>query len=385
MAQIRARRQADGSTRYTAIIRIRKGRALIQQEYRTFAHRSAAASWAKHREVQLENQSVPGRQQHDPVTLAALIRWYIETFETISKWQRSKQSHLEFLEHHAIGKVNALELTAAALIDHVRRRRADGAGPATVMNDLIWIGVVLRAASNVKDLPVRPEVAQEAREACTTLRLIGKARKRARRPTPQELTQLRDYFVARDRRAEIPMVAIMDFAIASARRQAEITRLEWTDNDDIGRTGLVRDAKHPRHKEGNHRRFKYTPEAWAIVERQPRKAEYIFPFDAQSVGAAFTRACGILGIQDLHFHDLRHEATSRLFERGYQIHEVAQFTLHDSWNELKRYANLKPEDVRDITVPTMPGGRHDHRHKSVLVPHRPSLDAGRSVRRGRSH
>ena len=92
MAQIRARRQADGSTRYTAIIRIRKGTNLIQQEYRTFAHRSAAASWAKHREVQLEIQAVPGRKQHEPVTLGALIRWYIETFETISKWQLSKQS-----------------------------------------------------------------------------------------------------------------------------------------------------------------------------------------------------------------------------------------------------------------------------------------------------
>ncbi|HEY6454025.1 MAG TPA: hypothetical protein VIY90_01960 [Steroidobacteraceae bacterium] len=222
MAQIRARRQADGSTRCTAIIRIRNGRALLQQEYRTFAQRSAAASWTKHREVQRENQAVPGRRQHEPVTLAALIRWYIETFETISKWQRSKQSHLEFLERHTIGKVNALELTAAALISHVRRRRADGAGPATVMNDLIWIGVVLRAASNVKELPVRPEVAQEAREACATLRLIGKARKRARRPTPQELARLRDYFARRDRRADIPMLAIMDFAIASARRQAEI-------------------------------------------------------------------------------------------------------------------------------------------------------------------
>src|SRR5271165_3332793 len=230
MAQIRARRQADGATRYTAIIRIRKGTTLIQQEYRTFAQRSAAASWAKHREVQLENQAVPGRRQHEPVTLGALIRWYIEAFETISRWQRSKQGHLEFLEHHAIGKVNALELTAAALIGHVRRRRADGAGPATVMNDLIWIGVVLRAASNLKALPVRAEVAQEAR---ATLRLIGKARKRGWRPTPQELARLCDDFAARDRRADIPMLAIMDFAIASARRQAEITRLEWTDNDEI--------------------------------------------------------------------------------------------------------------------------------------------------------
>jgi integrase len=76
------------------------------------------------------------------------------------------------------------------------------------------------------------------------------------------------------------MLAIMDFAIASARRQAEITRLEWTDNDEIGRTGVVRDAKHPRHKEGNHRRFKYTPEGRAIVERRPRTSEYIFPYGA---------------------------------------------------------------------------------------------------------
>ena len=86
----------------------------------------------------------------------------------------------------------------------------------------------------------------------------------------QELAQLRDYFAARERRAEIPMVAIMDFASASARRQAEITRLEWADNDEIGRTGLVRDAKHPRHKEGNHRRFKFTPEAWAIEDSRAR-------------------------------------------------------------------------------------------------------------------
>jgi hypothetical protein len=33
-----------------------------------------------------------------------------------------------------------------------------------------------------------------------------------------------------------------------------------------------------------------------------------FPYDPKSVGAAFTRACHILGIQDLRFHDLRHEA-----------------------------------------------------------------------------
>lgn len=73
------------------------------------------------------------------------------------------------------------------LIDHVRSRQAQGAGPATVANDLIWIGVVLRAARSVKEVPVRPEIVQEARNACGELRLIGKSRKRSRRPTSDEL------------------------------------------------------------------------------------------------------------------------------------------------------------------------------------------------------
>jgi integrase len=210
---------------------------------------------------------------------------------------------------------------------------------------------------------VRPEIVQQARIACRELRLVGKPRKRTRRPTAEELKRLREHFKSRDRRATIPMEAIMDFAIASARRESEICRLEWRDNDKTTRTGMVRDAKHPTGKDGNHCRFKYTPEAWALVTAQPQTSEYIFPYDPKSIGTAFTRACKLLGIQDLRFHDLRHEATSRLFERGYQIHEVAQFTLHDSWNELKRYTNLKPENLRDIVLATT-GGPHAPPRKS---------------------
>ena len=63
-------------------------------------------------------------------TLAELVRWYIDTFESISKWQRSKQTHLKFQERHALGKFNPLSLTWSELIDHLRSRRASGAGPA---------------------------------------------------------------------------------------------------------------------------------------------------------------------------------------------------------------------------------------------------------------
>jgi integrase len=386
MAYIKVRKQSDGSTRYTAIIRLRSGKTIVHQEAKTFAHRSAAVTWAKHREVELENPSTLARVQQGAPTLAELIRWYIDTFETISKWRRSKQTHLEFLERHSIGKANALTLTSAMLIDHVRSRRADGAGPATVSNDLIWIGVVLRAAKNVKELPVHPAITQDASSACRELRLISKPRRRARRLTLDELARLREYFASRDRRAQIPMQAIVDFAIASARREAEICRLEWRDNDAATRTGLVRDAKHPTSKDGNHRRFKYTPEAWAIVESQPRASACIFPCDPKSVGAAFTRACHVLGIEDLRFHDLRHEATSQLFERGYQIHEVAQFTLHESWNELKRYTNLKPENVRELKLAAARPSLHSRGRQAIVVLAQPPSRAARqSTRRDRPH
>jgi len=384
MPTIKARKKANGLTRYTAIVRIRRGTAIIHRESKTFAHRTAALSWAKHREVALEDPATLVREQQGASTLAELIRWYIEAFETISKWQRSKQTHLEFLERHALGKTNALNLTAAMLIDHVRSRRAEGAGAATVANDLIWIGVVLRAARSVKELPVLPELVQQARNACRELRLIGKARKRSRRPTPNELARLREYFAHRDKRSTIQMLPVLEFAVCFARREAEICRLEWHDNDAATRTGIVRDAKHPTDKDGNHRRFKYTLEGWAIVQAQPQTGEFIFPYDPKSVGTAFTRACHMLGIKDLRFHDLRHEATSRLFERGYQIHEAAQFTLHESWNELKRYTNLRPENMREIPPARVssPAGDHGAAHTAVTAL---IHTAGRSARRARRH
>lgn len=114
-------------------MRKRVGKTIVHREAKTFTHRSAALSWAKYREVELEGQALPGGGRRDPVTLGELIRSYSDTFESISRWQRSKQTHLEFLERHRIGKSNIFALTTAILIDHVRSRRSEGAGPAAVV------------------------------------------------------------------------------------------------------------------------------------------------------------------------------------------------------------------------------------------------------------
>lgn len=347
MATIRKRENADGTTAFQAIIRLKRSGKIIHQERKTFSREALAKDWAKRREVELERPGGLAKAKAGDTTIGALLKWYVEEFEKVSKWQRSKGADLKRLQGQSIAEASAVDLEAQTVVDFVRKRRQGGAGPATVLNDLVWLGVVLRAAKTAKGVHVTPEVIDQARETCYQLRLVAKSRRRERRPTTDELSRLREYFDRRDRRAEIPMRDIFEFALTSARRQAEICRLAWADNDKAAMTGIVRDAKHPRAKEGNHRRFKYTQEAWEIVERQPKtESPFVFPYDSKSVGAAFTRACQFLGIEDLHFHDLRHEATSNLFEAGYQIHEVAQFTLHDSWNELKRYTNLDPAKLK---------------------------------------
>jgi len=191
-----------------------------------------------------------------------------------------------------------------------------------------------------------PEYGAEARQICRDAKLEDISNKRTRRPTADELARLDQHLSQHDGCARLPMREIMWFAIHSARRQAEICRIEWSDNDPASMTGMVRDAKHPRHKEGNHRRFKYTQHGWDIAQRQPQGSPFIFPHDSRSVGAAFHRACKFLKIHDLRFHDLRHEATSKLFESGYPIQEVAMFTLHESWAELKRYTQIEPAKVK---------------------------------------
>lgn len=66
----------------------------------------------------------------------------------------------------------------------------------------------------------------------------------------------------------------------------------------------------------------------------------LLPIDAASTTRVFTEACKIHGIQDLWWHDFRHEGATRLAEQGLTIPQIQQYTLHDSWSSLQRYVNL---------------------------------------------
>lgn len=346
MGTITPRKRSDGTTGYTAQIRMKNKGVIVHTEAQTFSKRALAQAWLKRREAELEAARSSGQLAVAPVTVGEILKTYVEQSTGITEWGRSKKSDIARLQRARLAQKDARLLTAVDLIEHAKGRRLnDGAGPSTVLNDMVWLRQAFLMAATLLHIQQPLLAVDAAKVELMRSRVIAKAQKRKRRLATGEEERLIDYFSSRDRRSQIPMLDIMLFALLTARRQEEICRLRWEDVDEEKGTGWIDDVKHPTQKRGNRREFRILRPAMEIIMRQPRVAAEVFPYRSRSVGAAFTRACRFLDLPDLHFHDLRHEATSRLFEKGYSIQEVAQFTLHDSWSTLKIYTHLRPDAI----------------------------------------
>ena len=173
--------------------------------------------------------------------------------------------------------------------------------------------------------------------------LTSRSKERTRRPTLAELNKLMAHYEVMElkRSDSLPMRRLILFAIFSTRRQEEICRVTGADLDRDQLQLVVRDMKNPGEKIGNDVRTTLTPEALRLIDTQPATTGRIWPYNSESVSTSFTRACAMLEIEDLHFHDLRHEGISRLFELGWSIPQVAAVSGHRSWQSLKRYTHIQ--------------------------------------------
>ncbi|WP_026601493.1 site-specific integrase [Methylomonas sp. 11b] len=333
MATITKRLKKDGTPVYRAEIVIKKRGTIVHRESKSFLKKKLAADWAKQREVELQENDVYGRK--DRLPLGQVIEQYIEEFRPTG---RSKLADLTKLIKHDIAKLDVHDLKAGDLIKHVKQRNTECL-PQTAGNDLVWIGTVLKTMSGAHELGLDLSIFDAAREVLRKEGLIAKSTRRERRPTKQELYALSRHF------AGSWMLHIMWFAIYSARRQNEITQLRWEDINHDKRTILVRGLKDPRKKDLS-KWAKLPRSAYKIIMKHGQRKGRIFPYNSKTIGGYFTRACHLLDIQGLHFHDLRHEAASRLSEQGLSIVDMQQVTLHSQWSTLQRYVNLEPGDVQ---------------------------------------
>jgi integrase len=107
-----------------------------------------------------------------------------------------------------------------------------------------------------------------------------------------------------------------------------------------------RTAHLPTSKNGDARTVPLSSRAVVTLEALPRNLDgRVFGATYEGVKQSYNRACKRANITGLTFHDLRHEATSRLFKKGFNPMEVSAITGHKTLQMLKRYTHLRAEDL----------------------------------------
>lgn len=334
MGHISERKREDGTIAYRAELVIRQD-GKRHKFTKTFDRESAAKKWLEKKARDLRK---PGALvQAKGRTVGDAIDLYIADADRMGK---TKAQVLAAIKSFPIARQDATRVDADDLVDFARELRRERQ-PQTVGNYMSHLSAVFALARPAWGVPLDKATMQEALVACKRLGITAKSGKRDRRPTVDEMNALMAHFEDRHiRRGTIPMHAISAFAMFSSRRQEEIIRLARADYEPEHDRILVRDMKHPGEKRGNDVWCEVPPEAARIIDAWG-KAPILFPYTTDAISAAFTRACKLLGIEDLHFHDLRHEAASRLFENGRTIPQVASVTGHRSWASLQRYSHLR--------------------------------------------
>lgn len=339
MGTIVARKRKDGSTGYTAQIVIKRGGVIVHRESQTFDRKQAATTWLGRREGELKSDGGLERALRPAVPLADVIDKYVN--ETMSDIGRTKAQVLKSIKGYGLASLDVSKIASSDVVAFAREL-AKERKPQTVSNYLSHLQSVFAIARPAWGYDLDPVVMKDAFAVSRRLGYTGNSKKRDRRPALAELDQLLEHFLGVETRrpSSAPMTVIIPFAIYSTRRQGEIIRITRPDFEPQHKRVLVRDMKHPGQKIGNDVWCELPDEAVAIAEAMPTKGR-IFPYSTDAVSAAFTRACKLLEIDDLDFHDLRHEGVSRLFEMGWNIPHVAAVSGHRSWSSLQRYSHIR--------------------------------------------
>lgn len=312
-------------------------------------------------------------------TSAPTVRSLVATFRELreSGARPIKEGSTEFymLRHleEGMGDWPADAVSPQRLVTWARTRLDEGAGPATIGMEVSKLGTVFRHAGTWLRTAL-PDPVTPARSLLEYNGLIGPSDHRTRRPSKEELGAI-------FQRADPMMADLIRAAIGTCLRRGELARVLWRDLDHVRKVLTVRDRKHPRKTQGNHHTIPLLLDAYDIIARQPKVDDRIFPVSPEWVSDTFKSLCDDCGITDLHFHDLRHEGISRLFEAGYAIEQVAMVSGHKRWEHLKRYTNLRPEQLSALPAPAAGRGTRKRRGGQQSAAPGPGRSESRSAPR----
>ena len=146
-------------------------------------------------------------------------------------------------------------------------------------------------------------------------------------------------------------MALLQLALETAARQSELTRSTWEEFDLAKRVWLI---PKNRTKSKKTRGVPLTLKAVALLTELKAEAiagnPRVFPLlgtTSNTVSSCFRRYANQAGVTDFRFHDLRHEAASRmaLYWRKFTMFEIMLIVGHTRMEMFQRYANLRADEL----------------------------------------
>ena len=341
MATIRKRVGVRG-TRWECRVRIKGGTPFSK----TFGDRKSAQKWSRLIETALEQGEIPvGSDVTERIfSMRQLLERYRDEVCPQKKCGRKEASRINNLLRSALADTRVESLTAGHIAKY-RDSRLREIAPASVLRDLQLLSHAIEIGRREWGLPIPQNPVKAIRKPAPP-----KARDRRLK---QEEDEERRLLVACGAFSNQWFLPVVHFAIETGMRRGEILSLQWRDVHLDRRYVHLRDTKN-----GDSRDVPLSPKAIVILQQLHEKGSSnrmnaVFPIHFEALKSAWRRAVAKAGIDGLRFHDLRHEATSRFFEKGLNVMEVAAITGHKDLRMLQRYTHLRAEDLAKKLLTTL--------------------------------
>ena len=297
----------------------------------TFDTKGAAYAWARQVETEMDTGVFVSRLEAERTTLREALDRYEREVTPAKKGWKEETYRIGYWRRHSLATLSLAAIRSGDLAQWRDERLKVGYSPITVRNELNLISHIFTIATKEWGM-------DGLTNPVTQIRKPTLPPGRDRRLEDGE----DDRLMGACRASRSPWLApIVCIALETAMRLGEIMSLRWSFVDLESRVARLTDTKN-----GTRRDVLLSSRAVATLEALPRSLDgRVFPLAADTVKRSYCRAVARAELDDLRFHDLRHEATSRLFERGLDMMEVAAITWHKTLAMLKRYTHLRAADL----------------------------------------
>ena len=299
---------------------------------RSFTKRADATKWARETELQAERgdwRKAPTKTV-EVMTLGDVLRQYRDDVTSKKRCADNERYAINGFLRSTLASVRLNHLNTKQIILY-RDQRLLRAKPSTVVRELGWMQHAIDIACTDWDqrLPNGNPVKQVRRPRIDN--------RRERRLQAGEWERLLG--AVNDERTPL-LKPLLKLALATGMRRGEMLSMEWR-HVDLERCTVFL----PQTKNGRARTVPLSPAAVRVLSELPHDDIRCIPLTGNAVRLAFERLRRRAGIEDLTFHDIRHEAISRFVESGLSLAQVQMISGHRDLRMLLRYTHLAVEDI----------------------------------------